>query len=69
MKNANLLTRAELKKVSGGLFRDVCENQSGADLEVCRFNVCMSGWDTSTHTQTENNNKIDSCDSASQSVS
>jgi hypothetical protein len=61
MKNATLLSRAELKTFKGGLFQDVCKDKTGVDLENCRYNVCMSGWDSSAHTDQENENKVDSC--------
>lgn len=44
------LTRSELKNIVGG----------GYDMTV--YNNCMSGWDSSTHTQQETNRKITACD-------
>ncbi|RZL36553.1 MAG: hypothetical protein EOP00_29370 [Pedobacter sp.] len=62
MKKLNLLSRAEMKKVVGGVPpADVCDNMTGVTLADCRYNNCMSGWDTCTHTEAENNNKIDTC--------
>lgn len=60
MKKVNLLSREEMKKISGGV-ADVCQGQTGGDLTNCRYNVCMAGWDSSTHDQEANDNKIDSC--------
>jgi len=60
MKKVNLLSRDEMKKISGGV-ADVCKDQTGGDLTNCRYNVCMSGWDFATNTDQANNNKIDGC--------
>jgi len=65
MKNANVLSRSSLKNVMGGLMRDVCEGKTSVELEDCRYNVCMSRWNSKTHTPTENENKGDSCTAAS----
>ncbi|GGH03281.1 hypothetical protein [Pedobacter zeae] len=60
MKKVNLLSRAEMKNVMGGL-EDVCKGKTGGDLTDCRYNVCMSGYNPAEHTTQENENKIDSC--------
>ena len=62
MKKVNLLSKAEMRKVMGGVAQaDVCKDMTGADLSACQYNVCMSGWDFSSNTEQANNNKLDSC--------
>ncbi|WP_158542158.1 hypothetical protein [Pedobacter chinensis] len=48
MKQGNLLSRAEMKKITGGV-ADVCQGQTGNELTNCRYNVCMAGWDSRAH--------------------
>jgi len=56
----------QLRAVQGGVMKDPCANQSGVELQNCQFNVCMAGWDSSTHTAQQNQDKVDGCDKASQ---
>lgn len=54
MENLKKLNREELKNVVGG----------GYDYTA--YANCMSGWNYSTHTEQENNRKIDFCDGVAQ---
>lgn len=60
MKKVNLLSRDQMKKVIGGLIQ-LCEGKEDIDLAVCNFNVCMAGWDSGSHDDNSNSNKIDEC--------
>lgn len=60
MKKVNLLSKAEMKKVMGG-YADPCEGKTDLALKECRYQVCMSGWESSTHTPQENKDKLDGC--------
>lgn len=60
MKKVNLLSKAEMKKVIGGM-EDLCKGMTGTDLAICRLNVCLDGWNNSEHTEKENENKYDGC--------
>ncbi|WP_412468700.1 hypothetical protein [Pedobacter sp. KLB.chiD] len=66
MKNATHLSRMQLRAVQGGVSKDPCANKTGAELQNCQFNVCMAGWDSSTHTPAQNKDKADGCDKATQ---
>ncbi len=67
---AEVLTRAQLKKVIGGgggnddgsWEGDPCLGKVGEERRVCCFNVCMAGWDENTHTEAENTQKVTQCD-------
>lgn len=62
MKKMNLLNKAEMKKVLGGVaMPDVCANKTGLSLKECRYQMCMEGWVKSDHSDTANQNKQDSC--------
>ena len=64
MKKVNLLSRADMRKVLGGVAEvgtDLCEGKTGLALKECRYGVCMDGWDSSAHTTQENRDKLDSC--------
>lgn len=51
MKNAKLLSKAEMKNVKGG------------DYNTC-YNVCMAGWNNGGHTKKQNELKVTGCDEA-----
>lgn len=48
-----------MKNVMGGVV-DPCAAYPGR-ADLCRFNVCMSGWDYSRRIDAENSKKIDAC--------
>jgi len=67
MENATHLSRLQLQAVIGGNpIAGPCAGKTGVDLQNCNFNVCMAGWDSSTHTPEQNKNKVDGCDKATQ---
>ena len=62
-QKGEVLTRSQLKKVLGGSGSD--DGSGGGPCypptpETC-YNCCMAGWDSSTHTAEENENKVAAC--------
>lgn len=58
MKKMNLLSKAEMRNVSGGL---VMTCQSPLTGYACTYEECMYGWNFDTHTPEQNQAKSESC--------
>lgn len=58
MKKMNLLSKAEMRNVSGGLAAPCNNHLNGND---CSYEACIYGWNFDTHTPEQNQVKVDSC--------
>lgn len=57
----NVMSKAEMKKVQGGFLENLCANKTGLELKECYYQACMMGWVKSQHSDTENDNKQQTC--------